>query len=150
MEDILLPEKEASRKVHHGKGVRFLRETLNISQAGLGQELGINQQGVSRIETSEKLSEKKILQIAQFFNVPTELIKNFSPAENAKNVISNPKFDNFKESTGAGSIMIEPHINNVDPKVYEFFEKLIAEKDKLLAEKDLRIADLQKQLEYKK
>lgn len=148
-------QNEKRQHVHHGKGVRFVRESLNISQIGLGKLIGETQQRISCWELKESLDESKLKRIADALKVPVEMIKNFSPEENAKNVINgnnqqneNNTFDNA--SIGQEIIGSQTNQYQVDTKIIELYESIIEEKNKLLTEKDLRIAELQRQLEDKK
>lgn len=154
-------EKSPSRKIHQGKGVKFVREALNISQVGFGELIGVTQQQVSRIELKEIIEDSMLEKIALAMQVPVELIKNYAPEEYAKNMISGNSINsrNYENSSNPvsggvneGVEIVESQTNQYqnDPQIAQLYQNIIDGKDKLLAEKDLRIAELQKLLDEKK
>ncbi|RDV13295.1 XRE family transcriptional regulator [Pontibacter diazotrophicus] len=63
---------------HIGRKISRIRELRGIKQETLAQELGVSQQTVSRIETSETVEEDILAKVAKILGVTTEAIKNFS------------------------------------------------------------------------
>ena len=58
-----------------GKNVRKYRQNANISQEKLSEILDVNSKFIGHVERFERyISLKKLIEIAQYFNVP---VKNF-------------------------------------------------------------------------
>ncbi|MBF8961759.1 helix-turn-helix transcriptional regulator [Pontibacter sp. FD36] len=72
---------------HIGRKISRIRELRGIKQEALAHELGVSQQTVSRIESSESVEEDILQKVAKILGVPAEAIKNFSD-EAVINIIS--------------------------------------------------------------
>ena len=58
-----------------GKNVRKYRQSANISQEKLSEVLDVNSKFIGHVERFERfISLKKLIEIAEYFNVP---VKNF-------------------------------------------------------------------------
>jgi transcriptional regulator with XRE-family HTH domain len=66
------------KPAHIGRKISRIRELRGIKQETLAQELGVSQQTVSRIETSETVEEDILAKVAKILGVTTDTIKNFS------------------------------------------------------------------------
>ncbi|CAM3723045.1 helix-turn-helix transcriptional regulator [Pontibacter korlensis] len=66
------------KPAHIGRKISRIRELRGIKQETLAQELGVSQQTVSRIETSESVEEDILAKVAKILGVTTDTIKNFS------------------------------------------------------------------------
>ncbi len=73
---------------HIGRKISRIRELRGIKQEALAQELGVSQQTVSRMETSETVEEDILAKVAKILGVQPEAIKNFSE-EAIFNIIGN-------------------------------------------------------------
>src|ERR1700712_1802837 len=73
---------------HIGRKISRIRELRDMKQEALAQALGLSQQTVSAIETSETIDEEKLQEIAKILGVSVEGIKNFSE-EAVLNIIGN-------------------------------------------------------------
>ncbi|RNI31825.1 XRE family transcriptional regulator [Rufibacter immobilis] len=85
-----------SKPIHLGRKISRIRELRGIKQEILAQELGISQQSISRIESSEEVEEEILLKIAKVLGVQVDAIKNFSE-EAAINFFNN--FNDHSNST---------------------------------------------------
>lgn len=60
--------------------LRELREEKRITQVTLGDELGISQQRISKLENGEvEASEKLLKKISEYFNVSVDYLLGLSP-----------------------------------------------------------------------
>jgi transcriptional regulator with XRE-family HTH domain len=73
---------------HIGRKISRIRELRGMKQEHLASELGISQQGVSKIEQSEKIEDEVLDKVAKVLGVPSEAIKNYDD-ETAVNIIAN-------------------------------------------------------------
>lgn len=70
---------EATTKpAHLGRKISRIREMRGIKQEFLAMELGVSQQSVSRMESSEVVEDELLAKVANILGVPVEGIKNFS------------------------------------------------------------------------
>lgn len=158
--EIKLDASKQNREVHQGRGIKFVRETLNVTQKGLGDMIEENQQQISRLELRQHIEKSTMVKIAAALKVPVELIENFSPEQNAKNIISGNQqleggtisnTDNDVSVTNGVEIIESQNFQyQTDPKIIELYQAIIEEKNKLLLEKDLIIAQQQRLLDEKK
>jgi transcriptional regulator with XRE-family HTH domain len=63
---------------HIGRKISRIRELRGIKQETLATELGVSQQTVSRIESSEIVEDDVLENIAKILGVNSDAIKNFS------------------------------------------------------------------------
>lgn len=80
---------------HIGRNIGRLRELRGIKQDALAFAIGVSQQTISHIESSETVDEEKLQLIAKELGVTVEAIKNFSE----ENVIN--YFNTFYDSQGS-------------------------------------------------
>lgn len=157
--EIKLGESKQNREVHQGRGIKFVREALNVTQKGLGDMIEENQQQISRLELRQYIEKGTLVRIAAALKVPVELIENFSPEQNARNIISGNQQEGGTISNTDNEVAITNGVEIVesqnfqyqtDPKIIELYQTIIEEKSKLLLEKDLIIAQQQRLLDEKK
>lgn len=111
---------------HIGRNISRLRELRGMKQLALADAIGLSQQAVSHIESSETVDEQKLQQIAEVLGVTTEAIKNFSE-EAVINYFNNNFYDNSQSTVGNTLCTFNP----LD-KVVELYERLLeAEKEKV-------------------
>ncbi|MFH7015825.1 helix-turn-helix domain-containing protein [Flavobacterium sp. FlaQc-47] len=68
----------ATKPKHIGRNISRIRELKGMKQETLAETIGISQQTVSNIESSETVDEKKLDIIAKALGVTVEAIENFS------------------------------------------------------------------------
>lgn len=131
-------EQRITRNVNQGANIQRLRQILGIKQETLAEKLGIDQSGVSRLESRRVIENDTLLKIANIFNVSPKIIQELQ--ENPLSVvIENNTFENG--SYNAGIIeKDENHHNNIHPlekiaelnkQTSELYERMLAlEKEK--------------------
>jgi transcriptional regulator with XRE-family HTH domain len=114
-----------TQKSHIGRKISRIRELRGMKQLALAEAMGVSQQTISNIETSETLDDERLAQVAKALEVSVEAIKNFSE-ENVINYFNN-YYDTKDSIFNSGS-----HCNfNPLDKVVELYERLVqSEKDK--------------------
>lgn len=115
-----------TKPTHIGRNISRLRELRGMKQLALADAIGVTQQTVSHIESSETVDEQKLQLIAEALGVTTEAIKNFSE-EAVVNF-----FNNFYDNSTSEGINQGLYCNfNPLDKVVELYERLLeAEKEK--------------------
>jgi len=115
-------------KNHIGRKISRIRELKGMKQEALAVALGVSQQTVSNLESSEELDDKRLKEIAEALGVSKEAIENFSE-EGVINYFNT--FTDTKDSQvnfGNGN---QCTFNPLD-KVVELYERLVqAEKAKV-------------------
>ena len=111
-----------SQRIH--RKITRLRELRGIKQEALAAELGMSQQSVSRIESSETVEDALLEKIGVVLGVSPEAIKNFNE-EAVFNIIANTFNDSSSNNNNYFCTF-----NPID-KVVELYERLVkAEKDR--------------------
>jgi transcriptional regulator with XRE-family HTH domain len=125
----------AAKPKHIGRNISRIRELRGMKQEALAIAIGVSQQAVSNIETSEVVDEEKLSSIAKALGVSKEAIKNFTE-ENVINYFNN--FYDNSASNGQGAFAPVFNFNPLDKLVeaYEenkkLYERLVqAEKEKV-------------------
>ncbi|WP_165022401.1 MULTISPECIES: helix-turn-helix domain-containing protein [unclassified Dysgonomonas] len=124
-------EATSDKKAHHGQNVKRLREILGVKQEVLADELGISQQGISRLETKEELDEEILEKISSVLKVSVEAIKNYDE-ERAVNIVSNTFQDGSNGYVRADEFNYKCSFNPID-KIVELYDQIIKEKEEKLA-----------------
>lgn len=128
----------SSKKVHHGRNIKRLREMLGVKQDALAVELHITQAGVSKLEAKEEIEKETLEKIAQILKIPVEAIENFND-EGALNFIANT-FNTHDTSIGF-TINFNPIDKIVElftekedlyKEKQELYERMIQEKNELI------------------
>jgi transcriptional regulator with XRE-family HTH domain len=110
---------------HIGRKVERVRRLRGMTQAELGDILGITKQAVSKMEQAEKIEDDRLKNIAEALGVTIDGLKNFNEEKVLYNTI------NFYENCGVNSASISAYtetdaINNFPiEKTIELFEKLL-------------------------
>ncbi len=68
----------ATKPKHIGRNISRIRELRGMKQEALAFAIGMSQQSVSSIESSENVDEEKLNAIAEALGVSAEAIKNYS------------------------------------------------------------------------
>jgi len=115
-----------SRKVHHGRNIKRLREMLGVKQEYIASELNMTQQTISKLEQKEEIEDEVLDKVAKVLNVPVDAIKNLNEETTTKYI------NTFNDSQGHFfSTNINCNFNPID-KVVELYERLLtAEKEKV-------------------
>ena len=126
-----------SKPRHIGRNISRIRELRGMKQEALAIAIGVSQQTISNIESSETIDDDKLQLIAKELGMTQEAIKNFSE-ENVVNFF-NTFYDNSGTNSAFGNYN-QNHFNfNPIEKLVESFEEnkelykalLQAEKDKV-------------------
>ena len=64
------------RPKHIGRNVRHMRELLKLTQDDVAKKMGVSQQTISYIESSEEVEEERLDKVAKALSVTAEAIKN--------------------------------------------------------------------------
>ncbi|MCV9934465.1 helix-turn-helix domain-containing protein [Flavobacterium sp. LS1R47] len=125
----------ATKPKHIGRNISRIRELRGMKQEALADAIGISQQSISNIESSETVDKEKLIEIAKALGVSVEGIKNFSE----ENVIN--YFNNFYDNSSGGNGIFNPTqctFNPLDKLIESYdenkklYERLLqAEKDKI-------------------
>lgn len=95
-------EKEAEQRitgnVNQGANVQRLRQILGIKQETLAAKLGIDQSGVSRLESRRVIENDTLLKIANVLNVSPKIIQELQ--ENPLSVVIENTFESGSSNNG--------------------------------------------------
>lgn len=111
-----------TNRLHHlGRKVERVRRLRGMTQAELGDLLGITKQAVSKMEQSEKIEDERLDKIATALGVTVEGLKEF----NEETVLYNT--NNFYENCGVKNAIGNNQTFNNFPleQAIELFEKLL-------------------------
>ena len=114
---------------HIGRNISRIRELRGMKQEALAIAMGVSQQTISNIESSETVDDDKLELIAKELGITTEALKNFS--EDA--VINYFNFYDNSSSQGnnIGAFGTTNCTFNPLDKVVELYERLVlVEKEK--------------------
>lgn len=118
-------------ETHLGLKIRKIREIKNLDQTFVAKKLGISQSAYSEIESGHtKVSEAKLVQIAEALDVEPSVIKNFNETV---------AFNSCSQS----GIMNHYNINPLD-KITELYEKLLLAKDEQIEMLKKELKELKK------
>lgn len=142
---------EKKKKVHHGRNIRIVRTSQNVTQEDLAFRLNLSQSKVSALELDEVIEDAVLDKFAAALNVPVNFLKNFEPEEviNSYNVYEN-EITMTQTENSQGDINVqkiiekEENIYNPIDKVSELYERLLKEKDKQIDELKKEVEKLSK------
>lgn len=142
---------EKKKKVHHGRNIRIVRTSQNVTQEDLAFRLNLSQSKVSALELDEVIEDAVLDKFATALNVPVNFLKNFEPEEviNSYNVYEN-EITMTQTENSQGDINVqkiiekEENIYNPIDKVSELYERLLKEKDKQIDELKKEVEKLSK------
>ncbi|WP_428230657.1 helix-turn-helix domain-containing protein [Flavobacterium sp.] len=118
----------ATKPKHIGRNISRIRELRGMKQEALAEAIGLSQQTVSSIETSETVDFEKLVQIAKALGVTIEAIENFTE-ESVFNFFNN-FYDNSANNGYLNNTNNHCTFNPLD-KVVELYERLVqVEKEK--------------------
>ncbi|WP_418893508.1 helix-turn-helix domain-containing protein [Limibacterium fermenti] len=122
--------KNFDNAVHIGRKIERVRHLRGMSQAELGDRLGITSQSVSKMEQTEKIDDDRLEKIASALGVNADGLKKY----NEETVLYN-NTNNFYENCGVTNPVNNNnnHTFNNFPleEIVEFYEKqLVKEREK--------------------
>lgn len=95
--------------------IERLREMRDLKQETLAQALGISQQAVSKMESSEVVDDERLKQVADVLGVSVEAIRHFS---------EEALFNNINNTFHDHSALVNYQFNPID-KIVELYERLL-------------------------
>jgi transcriptional regulator with XRE-family HTH domain len=104
-----------SETKHTGKKIERIRELRGMKQDTLAAALGISQQAVSKMESSEEIDEDRLSKVAEILGVTPDAIRNFS---------EDALFNNINNNFHDNSSLINYQFNPID-KIVELYERLL-------------------------
>ena len=72
-----------------GRNIRHTRELLDFTQEELAKKMGVSQQTISSIESSEKVDNEQLKKVAKALGITTDAIKNLEEDATVYNIIHN-------------------------------------------------------------
>lgn len=129
-----------TKPAHIGRKISRIRELRGIKQEYLAVELGVSQQSISRMESSEVVEDELLERVAKVSGVPVEGIKNFSE-EAVVNYFSTFNDSSFSNSNGALAANNNYIFNPLD-KLMEVVEENKALYERLLKSEQEKVERL--------
>ncbi len=126
--------------VHLGRRIERLRRLRGMTQARLGELLGVTKQAISKMEQTKTINDKRLRSVAFVLGVTLEGLKKY----NEKTVLNCT--DNFHENSNSAitNIGATSSLENLNPfpieKIIKLFEELLVierEKFEALKKKSL-------------
>lgn len=133
-----------TKPAHIGRKISRIRELRGIKQESLAMELGVSQQSISRMESSETVEDALLERVAKILGVPVEGIKNFSD-EAVVNYFNTFNDSSFSNSNGALSNHGTFTFNPLD-KLMEAIEENKALYERLLKSEQEKVELLKQQI----
>lgn len=114
-----------TKALHIGRKIERVRRLRGMTQADLGDMLGVTRQAVSKMEQNEKLEDEKIKQVAEALGVTEEGLKNFT--EETVLYCTNNFYENCHVSaSNIGPISTVENLNHFSmEQAIKLFEELI-------------------------
>ena len=114
-------ENYYTNTMHIGRKIERVRRLRGMTQADLGDILGVTKQAVSKMEQTEKFDDVRLNEIASALGVTVEGLKKFNEEAVLNN--TNHFYENCGVKTSTGNI----HTFNYFPieEVMDLFEKLL-------------------------
>lgn len=109
----------SEQTMHIGRKIERIRILRGMKQETLAATLGISQQAVSKMESSEQVDEERLEKVAQALNVPVEAIKNFSE-DAAINIFGNTVTNHDQSAV----VFYQSSFNPID-KIVELYERML-------------------------
>lgn len=129
-----------TKPAHIGRKISRIRELRGIKQEYLAVELGVSQQSISRMESSEVVEDELLERVAKVLGVPVEGIKNFSE-EAVFNIIGNT----VTNHDNASMFSYYPTFNPID-KLMQALEENKALYERLLKSEQEKVELLKQQI----
>ncbi len=126
-----------TKALHIGRKIERIRRLRGMTQADLGDLLGVTKQAVSKMEQTEKMDAGKLKQVAEALGVTEEGLKNFT--EETVLYCTNNFYENCHVSaSNIGPISTVENLNHfsMEQAVKLFEELLKIEREKFKQEKE--------------
>ena len=113
------------KALHIGRKIERVRRLRGMTQADLGDILGVTKQAVSKMEQTEKMDDGKLKQVAEALGVTEEGLKNFT--EETVLYCTNNFYENCHVSaSNIGPISTVENLNHFSmEQAIKLFEELI-------------------------
>ena len=114
-----------TKALHIGRKIERVRRLRGMTQADLGDILGVTKQAVSKMEQTEKMDDGKLKQVAEALGVTEEGLKNFT--EETVLYCTNNFYENCHVSaSNIGPISTVENLNHFSmEQAIKLFEELI-------------------------
>jgi transcriptional regulator with XRE-family HTH domain len=114
-----------TKALHIGRKIERVRRLRGMTQADLGDILGVTKQAVSKMEQTEKMDDGKLKQVAEALGVTEEGLKNFT--EETVLYCTNNFYENCRVSaSNIGPISTVENLNHFSmEQAIKLFEELI-------------------------
>jgi transcriptional regulator with XRE-family HTH domain len=123
--------------LHIGRKIERIRRLRGMTQADLGDLLGVTKQAVSKMEQTEKVEDEKLKQVAEALGVTEDGLKKFT--EETVLYYTNNFYENSNATaTNIGTVSNVENINHfsMEQAVKLFEELLKIEREKFKQEKE--------------
>jgi transcriptional regulator with XRE-family HTH domain len=108
--------------MHIGRKIERIRELRGMKQETLADLLGVSQQAVSRMESSQDVEEERLQKVATALGVTPEAIRHFS---------EEALFNNINNNFHDNASLINYQFNPMD-KIVDLYERLLkSEREKV-------------------
>jgi transcriptional regulator with XRE-family HTH domain len=115
-------------RMHIGRKIERIRELRGMKQETLADLLGVSQQAVSRMESSQDVEEERLQKVATALGVTPEAIRHFSEEALFNNI--NSIHDNHENSVNTFHV-VNYQFNPIE-KIVELYERLLkSEREKV-------------------
>lgn len=111
--------------LHIGRKIERVRRLRGMTQADLGDILGVTKQAVSKMEQTEQMEDERIKQVAEALGVTEEGLKKFT--EETVLYYTNNFYENSNATaTNIGTVSTVENINHFSmEQAIKLFEELI-------------------------
>lgn len=72
-----MEKSNLNKSIHLGRRVEQVRTLKGITQSQLGEHIGVTKQSVSKIERSESINEKRLIEICDVLGVTVEGLRTY-------------------------------------------------------------------------
>jgi transcriptional regulator with XRE-family HTH domain len=115
-------------RMHIGRKIERIRELRGMKQETLADLLGVSQQAVSRMESSQDVEEERLQKVATALGVTPEAIRHFSEEALFNNI--NSIHDTHENSVNTFHV-VNYQFNPIE-KIVELYERLLkSEREKV-------------------
>lgn len=145
-------ENVKDRNVHQGANVRRIRRYEGMKQETLANELGVNQQCISRLEQQPVIKKEYMDKIAAILKVTPEVIENMEEAPISV-IFENNKFESGSNNNAIGCNNGEINDNRqIHPveQILELTKENASLYERMMANEKEKVALLEKLLNEKK
>lgn len=127
------------RDIHLGRNVQRIREIIGMKQSALADNVGMSQQNISKLESSEEIADETLEKLAQGLGISVDIVKNFNESRAIYNIQSNVTLNDNSSN------QYQPTIYNDLDQIVVLFQKLLQgekEKNDLLSQTNELLQEL--------